>query len=246
MSSDPMKTDVLARAAVRLAQGRVLVRMGALSGLLPLILAVLIQSGCVGLAGADANVGGDPAGLNASPSTLSFGNVDIGSNNTQNVTVANSGSSDVTVSNVSVSGAGVDASGVPAGLILTPGQSAALAVKFAPASPGSVTGQVNIASNSSTSPLAIVVSGTGVASGSHSVRLSWNASTSSVVGYKTYRATTSGGPYSPLNSSPNAAIQFTDSTVQNGQTYYYVVTAVNSSNVESVYSNQATATVPAP
>lgn len=246
MSSDPTKPDVAAKPAVRLAEGRVLVRKGALPGLLTLLLGVLIQSGCVGATGADTNLGGDPAGLNASPSTLSFGSVNIGSNSTQNVTVANSGSSNVTVSNVSVSGAGVDASGVPTGLILTPGQSAALAVKFAPASPGSVTGQVSIASNSSTSPLAVIVSGTGVASGAHSVRLSWNASTSSVVGYKTYRATASGGPYSPLNSSPNAAIQFTDSTVQDGQTYYYVVTAVDSNSVESVYSNQATATVPAP
>jgi fibronectin type 3 domain-containing protein len=31
-----------------------------------------------------------------------------------------------------------------------------------------------------------------------------------------------------------------------GQLYYYVVTAVDSSGVESVYSNQASATVPTP
>ena len=34
--------------------------------------------------------------------------------------------------------------------------------------------------------------------------------------------------------------------VQSGQTYYYVVTAVDSSNVESTYSNQASATIPTP
>ena len=102
MSSDPTKPAMPAKPAVRLAQGRVLVRKGALPGLLALLLAVLIQSGCVGLTGAATNVAGDPKGLNASPSTLSFGNVNIGSNSTQNVTVANSGSSDVTVSNVSV------------------------------------------------------------------------------------------------------------------------------------------------
>jgi len=32
--------------------------------------------------------------------------------------------------------------------------------------------------------------------------------------------------------------------VQSGNTYYYVVTAVSTSNVESGYSNQAAATVP--
>ena len=33
-------------------------------------------------------------------------------------------------------------------------------------------------------------------------------------------------------------------SVLSGTTYYYVSTAVNSSNVESAYSNQATAAIP--
>jgi hypothetical protein len=238
--------DITAKDGFRPAESRSTIRKGAFPGLLVLLLGAVIQSGCVGATGSDTNIAGDAAGLNASPATVSFGNVNTGSNSTRSVTLANSGSSDVTVSNVSVSGAGFDASGVPSGLILTPGQTAALAVQFAPASAGSVTGQVMLASNAPNSPLAITVSGTGVSSGSHSVRLSWNASSSSVVGYRTYRGTTSGGPYSSLNSSPNAAIQFTDSTVQGGRTYYYVVTAVDSNNTESVFSNQATAAIPTP
>jgi fibronectin type 3 domain-containing protein len=206
----------------------------------------VIQSGCVGATGSDATIAGDAAGLNASPAAVSFGNVNTGSTSTRTVTVANSGSADVTVSNISLSGAGFDASGVPAGLILAPGQNATLAVSFAPASAGSVTGEVKIANDATSSPIAVVLSGTGVAAGSHSVRLSWNASTSNVVGYKAYRSTTSGGPYSALSSSPNAAIQFTDPTVESGKVYYYVVTAVDADNVESTYSNQATATVPTP
>jgi fibronectin type 3 domain-containing protein len=66
-----------------------------------------------------------------------------------------------------------------------------------------------------------------------------------VSGYNVYRGTTSNGPYSTqLNSSLVTAVGFTDSTVAAGTTYYYVVTAVNSSNVESVDSNQATAIIP--
>jgi fibronectin type 3 domain-containing protein len=34
--------------------------------------------------------------------------------------------------------------------------------------------------------------------------------------------------------------------VQSGQTYYYVVTAVDTSGAESVYSNQVQAIVPSP
>ena len=79
----------------------------------------------------------------------------------------------------------------------------------------------------------------------HSVTLNWEASTSAVVGYYAYRGTTSGGPYSKLNPNsidPNTS--YVDTTVTNGQTYYYVVTSVDSSGLESTYSTQVTATVP--
>ncbi len=79
----------------------------------------------------------------------------------------------------------------------------------------------------------------------HSVALSWTASASSGVnGYNVYRGPVSGGPYAMVSSSPVAATQYTDSTVQAAQTYYYVVTAVNSSNTESAYSNEVAAAIP--
>ncbi len=82
---------------------------------------------------------------------------------------------------------------------------------------------------------------------SHSVSLSWTASISpNVVGYDVYRATTSGGPYTQLNSTLVAATSYTDTTVVAGQTYYYVGRAVDNYNNESVYSNEAQATVPFP
>lgn len=78
-----------------------------------------------------------------------------------------------------------------------------------------------------------------------SVLLSWIASPSpNIAGHNVYRATTSGGPYTKLNSSLVASTQFSDTTVQGSQTYYYVVTAVDTGNLESAYSNQATAVVP--
>jgi fibronectin type 3 domain-containing protein len=73
------------------------------------------------------------------------------------------------------------------------------------------------------------------------------ASTSpNVSGYNIYRATTSGGPYAKLNSSSVAATSYVDSAVQSGQTYYYVVTAVDSSSNESAFSNQAQGVIPSP
>src|SRR5215471_10667372 len=91
---------------------------------------------------------------------------------------------------------------------------------------------------------AIVVSLTDNLIASQSVGLTWNASTSTVAGYNAYRGNQSGGPYTRLNSSLVATTAYTDSTVEAGQTYFYVVTAVNSSGVESVYSNQGQVTVP--
>jgi hypothetical protein len=78
----------------------------------------------------------------------------------------------------------------------------------------------------------------------HSVTLSWTPSSSSVMGYYVYRGAQATGPFSKLNSSPDAATVYTDSTVVSGHTYYYVTTSVNSSGVESGYSNVAQAVVP--
>ena len=77
------------------------------------------------------------------------------------------------------------------------------------------------------------------------VALSWNASTSQdVIGYNAYRSTTSGGPYTKLNSTLISSTSYIDQPVQSGYTYYYVTTAVNSQGQESVYSNQGAATIP--
>jgi fibronectin type 3 domain-containing protein len=90
------------------------------------------------------------------------------------------------------------------------------------------------------------VTGSGVGSGvQHSVDVSWNASTSTVAGYNVYRGFQPGGPYQLVNPS-GQALAFTDSTVQSGTTYYYVVTSLDSSGVESNFSNEAVAVVPNP
>jgi fibronectin type 3 domain-containing protein len=75
------------------------------------------------------------------------------------------------------------------------------------------------------------------------VNLSWNANTSSnISGYNIYRAvyTNSCGSFSKINSVLNTSTLYTDSAVVGGTSYCYATTAVNSSNVESGYSNIAT------
>jgi hypothetical protein len=182
--------------------------------------------------------------LSSSSPSLSFGSVNVSSNSTQAVTLTNAGNSSVTISTVTVSGAGFNAYGISSGLILTPGQTATLAATFAPSGSGSVTGKISVASNATNSPDSISLSGTGVAAVDHSVALSWSPSTTSVVGYNTYSSAQSGGPYTKLTSAPVAATSYIDSAVQAGQTYYFVVTSVDSSNAESSYSAEVSALVP--
>ena len=78
----------------------------------------------------------------------------------------------------------------------------------------------------------------------HSTTLSWTSSTSAVSGYNVYRSTVSGGSYTKVNSSLVGGVSYTDSTVQNGTTYFYVTTAVDVSGNESNFSNEAQAVIP--
>lgn len=82
----------------------------------------------------------------------------------------------------------------------------------------------------------------------HGVTLNWGASTSqNVQGYNVYRGTTSGGPYTKLNTTGViTGLSYSDTAVLPGVTYYYVATTVDISNNESGYSAQATATIPTP
>jgi len=76
------------------------------------------------------------------------------------------------------------------------------------------------------------------AAGDAQVTLNWDA-VDGATGYNVKRATSSGGPYETVTSAVYNT--YTDTTVTNGVTYYYVVTAVNSSG-ESLNSAEVSAT----
>lgn len=78
----------------------------------------------------------------------------------------------------------------------------------------------------------------------HGVCLTWNASTSSVAGYRIYRGTVTGGPYALLNTTLTANLFFLDATASVSTTYFYVATAVDVNADESTYSNQVSVTTP--
>jgi hypothetical protein len=183
--------------------------------------------------------------LNISPTSLSFGSITTSTFSTpQNVTITNTGNSNVTISQISVTGAGYSITGGGAPVTLSPLQTLTLTALFSPAVAGSVNGSISIVSNANGSPASVSLSGTGVAPVQHSVALTLQAGTSTVSGYNVYRSTASGTGYIKLNSSLVSSLTYTDSSVQNGTTYFYVATAVDSGGTESSYSNEMQAVIP--
>ena len=185
----------------------------------------------------------DTRAIAATPASLTFGNENLGRSNTLPVTLKNTGNSRVTLSGVTITGSGIITSAVT-GTIIAPGQTTTLDVTFAPKTAGTIRGSVKVASNATNSPATITIGGEGIATTTHSVELSWAASTSAgIVGYNVYRAIGTGG-YSKLDSSLVTGLKYTDVTVAAGTTYKYAVTAVDSLGLESAYSAPTSATVP--
>jgi len=182
--------------------------------------------------------------LTVSPTSLSFGEVNVGSNATLGVTLTSSGGSAVTVNSATLSGSGFTVSGATFPVTLSPQQSVALQVKFAPTAASSATGTLTISNSSTKGTVAVSLSGTGA---QHQVNLSWAAPSSSsdpVAGYHVYRATGSSSSYSLLNSSVDTQTSYADSAVQGSTSYSYYVKSVDASGNESAASNSVSVTTP--
>lgn len=179
--------------------------------------------------------------LNASVVSLDFGSVLVGSTGSLGVVLTNTGNANAVISSVLVTGPGFSASGVGANMTVPAGQTAALNVTFAPSTTGSSLGAIAIASNGGN--VSIKLSGSGGQLSSHTVSLNWDPSTSDVIGYYVYRMLPD-GTYGKINNAPVVLTTFTDTNIQSGQTYTYVVTAVDAENVESDYSDPTVAVIP--
>jgi len=191
-----------------------------------------------------SGTGTAPGQLAVSPGTLNFGSVVVGTTKSMAATLSATGSS-VTVSSASVGTSEFALSGLSFPFTLAAGQSASFTATFTPQASGTASDSIFFASNASNST-AESLTGSGTPPPQHSAALSWNPSTSVVVGYNVYRATISGGPYTKINSALDGSTTYTDSTVQAGTTYYYVTTAVDGGGTESTYSNQVRAVIPTP
>ncbi len=99
--------------------------------------------------------------ITVSPTSVNFGSVNVGSTSDRTVTVSNTGTSNLILGTLSVTGAGFSRQGgtCVSGQTIVPQASCTIIVRFAPASAGSFSGNLSIPSNDEN--VNVSLSGTG-------------------------------------------------------------------------------------
>jgi len=202
---------------------------------------VIVPSGDLTIPITGMGTTGAQGQLVVAPAPLSFGNVTVGTTETEPITMSATGAS-VTISSAASSSSQFVLDGATFPLTIAAGASASFSVAFTPQTSGTLSGALSFVSNASNSSAPESLTGVGVLP-QQSVDLWWNSS-SGVAGYNVYRSATSTGTYSKINSTLDSNVSYTDSTVLSGQTYYYAATSVNSGGQESAKSTPVQAVIP--
>jgi hypothetical protein len=187
--------------------------------------------------------GTDAGQLTVHPATMHFGTVAVGSfaNHPGNLTAYGA---QVTISSANMSGSEFTLSGLSFPLTIPAGGSQRYTVTFAPKTSGNQIATLSFLFNDRNSRAVQSLNGSGATMHNERVELRWNASTSQdVIGYNVYRSNRPGGPYRRINTVLDVSTVYTDTSVNDGKTYYYVTTSVDSSNQESGYSNETQAVI---
>lgn len=183
----------------------------AFSSILLLIFSVLFTFGCVGTKVAPTSPSSpsspsnptSPGSLSVSASTVSFGNVQVGSTKSLSLTLSNGATqtSSIEVSQLTVSGQAFSMMGVTLPTTLAPGHSLTLTIDFKPSAAGNATGSVAITSNAATANISVTLSGNGMASGQLAVNPATMSFSSVAVGSSQNQTGTLSAGSSPITVS---------------------------------------------
>jgi hypothetical protein len=136
---------------------------------LAVVLALATMVGCQGLSTGKPTSQGTQSepvgGLTASPTAITFGNVQTGTSQSQVDVLTNTSASSINITQANVSGAGFSTTGLNMPVSLAAGQSVTFSVVFSPSSAGSVTGNLALTNDGTTSPVNMALSATAVTAG---------------------------------------------------------------------------------
>src|SRR5262249_52512058 len=108
----------------------------------------------------------DAAGsLGLNTLSLDFGSVPVASSKTLTATATNNGTNDITVSSVTFSTPQFTLTEPTIPVTIAAGKSATLGVMFVPTAIGAISGSMTVTSDASNGPIAVALSGNGVAAG---------------------------------------------------------------------------------
>lgn len=107
---------------------------------------------------------GIAGGFLSAPSSMSFGNVTVGSSQSQTLAISNTGGASITISSDAINGSGFTASGLSFPYTLAAGASANLSITFAPTTSGTDSATLTLTSNASDPTVYVSLSGTGTTS----------------------------------------------------------------------------------
>ncbi len=159
------------------------------------------------------------AQLSANPTTINFGTVSTELKATSNLVLTNSGSSNLTISLLTLTGADFTISGLSTPQTLTPGRSAQAIVTFSPTAAGSATGNLSITSNDPLNPtvsIPLTGSGTSAATGelnANSTNLSFGTVTTATSAEKQILLTNTGNAAVKISSITSAGSAFSTTGV---------------------------------
>jgi hypothetical protein len=105
---------------------------------------------------------GSESSFTVTPASVSFGDVTVGSNATQTIKLANTGSGSITISKLTTSGTGMSSSGLSLPYTLGAGKSTTFTAEFKPTSAASDSGSIAISSSATSK--SVPLSGKGVSS----------------------------------------------------------------------------------
>jgi len=109
--------------------------------------------------------GASPGQLTANPSSLNFGNIQVGVSLTLMDTLTNTGGASVTILQATATGTGFSINGLTLPLTLNPGASVTFSTVFAPQSAAKASGSITVSSDANNPTLTLSLSGTGTAQG---------------------------------------------------------------------------------